>query len=228
MAKLSELALRTSEITGVPVPTVREISRRLREAGLIHTGKGGRYGGAEMTATDAARLLIAVMITKASSAALTGIVPLTRNYLTDLTAHSALGKNLVPSRWGRKLALAELCRLKIGHTFEDAIVGLIASMSNLNFETILPKWGSCTVHIEVSDPVPDPRALVRVDTTNFGTFTLYFFPRRLAQTLQSEPSKNWSDIRTDSRFDLRARASITASTLKYIGLALRKYEHLDA
>jgi hypothetical protein len=45
MAKLSDLVLRSSEITGVPLPTVREISRRLRENHLIQTGVGGRYGG---------------------------------------------------------------------------------------------------------------------------------------------------------------------------------------
>lgn len=61
MAKLSELAELTAKVTGLDIRSVRETARRLREAGLIQTGTGGRYGGADMTARDAAALLTALL-----------------------------------------------------------------------------------------------------------------------------------------------------------------------
>src|SRR6476660_7040151 len=70
MAKLSDLISCTSAIMGVPFPTVQEVSRRLREAGIIQTGKGGRYGGIGMTPSDATSLLTTLLIMRASFASL--------------------------------------------------------------------------------------------------------------------------------------------------------------
>ena len=67
VAKLKDLVERCSEVTGVPLPTVREISRRLRENDLIQTGVGGRYGGADMKPEHAASRLTALMIVKTSA-----------------------------------------------------------------------------------------------------------------------------------------------------------------
>jgi hypothetical protein len=56
------------------LPTVREISRRLREARLIRQGKGGRYGAVQiMTPDDAASLLTALMLVKASAASFSAV-----------------------------------------------------------------------------------------------------------------------------------------------------------
>src|SRR4029077_11225564 len=91
MAKLSELVLRTAEVTGIPEATVREVSRRLREGGLIQTGKGGRYGGAGMTPKDAASLLTGLLIVKASSTPFNEIASLTKDHLRALTSHVGHG-----------------------------------------------------------------------------------------------------------------------------------------
>jgi hypothetical protein len=233
MAKLSDLIQGTSDITGVPVPTVRELSRRLRESGLISTGKGGRYGGAEMTPADAGGLLTALMIAKTSSVSLNRIVPLTKTYLRGLRSHSGLrlhsgrGYDWVFDRWKRQLGLAELCRLKEGHTFEEAIVGLISSMSNSNFELTIPKWGSVNVELEVFDSTPVPAARLSFYTTNFGILRLHYIPHRLGATFEGVPYKSWHEIPVDYQVDLRARALITEATLKTIGLVLSDYERLN-
>lgn len=59
MAKLSDLIRVVALATGDGDAGVTVIARSLREAGLIATGGRGRYG-ADMTASDAASLLIAV------------------------------------------------------------------------------------------------------------------------------------------------------------------------
>jgi hypothetical protein len=61
VAKLSDLIVVMTRLTGLPEKTVREVARRVREAGFIQTGKPGRYGGAEMTAQDAAALLLGLV-----------------------------------------------------------------------------------------------------------------------------------------------------------------------
>ena len=57
MAKLRGLVSRTADVTGIPFPTVLEISRRLREGNLIQTSTSGRHGGNDMTTSDAVNLL---------------------------------------------------------------------------------------------------------------------------------------------------------------------------
>jgi hypothetical protein len=37
---------------------------------------------------------------------------------------------MVSARWDRRLELSELCKLKSGHTFGDAVAALIASFLN--------------------------------------------------------------------------------------------------
>src|SRR5690242_721425 len=117
MAKLSDLVVQTSQVTGIGEATVRELARRLREAELIGTGKGGRYGGADMSSRDAARLLTGLLIVRATSLPLNEIAALTSIYLKGIKAHTGRGKQMVLARWDRNLGLHALCELDRGHTF---------------------------------------------------------------------------------------------------------------
>jgi hypothetical protein len=60
MAKLSDLIPTLAQVLPMPEPTVAMYARYLREAKLISSGGRGP-GAAQMTATDCARLLIAIM-----------------------------------------------------------------------------------------------------------------------------------------------------------------------
>lgn len=60
MAKLSELIPALAQVLPMPEKTVAMYARQLREARLISTGGRGP-GAAQMTATDCARILIAIM-----------------------------------------------------------------------------------------------------------------------------------------------------------------------
>ena len=59
--KLKDLVGLMAEMTGLSEPTVSETARSLQKAGLIKTGKPGRYGGAAMDERDAAALAIAIL-----------------------------------------------------------------------------------------------------------------------------------------------------------------------
>ncbi|MBC7907540.1 MAG: hypothetical protein H7Y60_12450 [Rhodospirillaceae bacterium] len=63
MPKLIDLTPVMATALGVPQPTVGIVARHARGAGLI-TSKGRGPGGAEMSATDGANLLIGVMSTR--------------------------------------------------------------------------------------------------------------------------------------------------------------------
>jgi len=233
MAKLSELVLRTSEVTGIPAATVREVSRRLREEGLIQTGKGGRYGGADMTPKDAASLLTGLMIVKASSPSFAEIASLTKDHLNVLKSHDARRRS-VPARWDRRLELSELCKLKSGHTFGDAFTALIASLSNGEFERKMTKWGWVDLAIEVFSPrpsringPPEPDAKIEFRTEAFGESGLIYFRPRIAKHIDTFLPSKWSDMTKDYIFDLSVGARIHYGTLTSVGLLLRNPETTD-
>ena len=234
MARLSELVERTAEVTGIPEATVREVSRRLREGGLIQTGKGGRYGGADMTPTDAASLLTGLLIVKASAVSFAEIASLTKVHLSRLTSHSARGHRVVSARWDRRLELSAFCRLKSGHVFGDAVAALIASFSNGEFERRMPKWGWVEVSIHVysskatASSVRNPEAAIDFETEALGHSGLLYIERRTAERIQASPASKWSDIAEGRNSDLLVGAHIRDATLKSVGLLLRNSESRNA
>jgi hypothetical protein len=224
MAKLSDLVVRTSEVTGLPEATVREISRRLREANLIRTGTGGRYGGADMTARDAARLLTAILTVRASSIPLTNVARVTQVYLSDLKAHRPRGHQMILGRWDRRLGLPELCNLKRGHTFQDAFEAVVVSFSNRDFECRLPEFHSVELIVKITGPRPEREAKIEFETGAFGRLDLFYMQPRIAKERQAVSAKRWSDIPEDVEFDMSVNAQLGESTIKAIGLLLRDSE----
>jgi hypothetical protein len=233
MAKLSDLVLRISEVTGISEATVREVSRRLREAGLIQTGRGGRYGGADMTPKDAASLLAGLMIVKASSPSFTEIGSLSKAHLRGLTSHVGRGHRMVSARWDRRLELSELCKLKSGHAFGDAVAALITSFLNGEFERRMPKWGWVDVAIEVYSRATGSSALnlaavIQFETGALGHSNLLYIKRRAAERTEGLAPSKWSDIAEDRISDLTVGARIADATLKSVGLLLRNSESSNA
>lgn len=229
MAKLSDLILRTAETTGIPEPTVREIGRRLREAGLIQTGKGGRYGGAEMTPNDAACLLTGLLIAKASSPSFADIAVLTKSHLKDLTSHNTgRGHRIIHARWDSRLGLSELRKLKRGHAFGEAFAALIASFVNGEFKQRMTKWGWVSVEVKIYSPRPlafraaEPEAEIAFETEAFGDVGLHFIRHRSAERVEDITSSSWSQINEGSDCDLIVGAEITQITLKSMGFVAAK------
>jgi hypothetical protein len=171
----------------MPRPTVQEAARRLREGGLIQTGGVGRYGGADMTPEEAAALLTAILILRAASASLSDIVRLTRSHLRDLRSHSGdPGAHFVLDTWDQKLALPQLCGLKRGHAFGDALTAIIASISNGDIKQAIADWASSRPNgvapffaftARINGPRPHSEARIEFDTAAFGLELIYLRPR---------------------------------------------------
>jgi hypothetical protein len=228
MAKLSKLVLRTSQVTGIPEATVREISRRLREArrlNLIGTGKGGRYGGADMTPNDAASLLTALLILRALSVSLTKIGQLTDAYLRGLRAYSPANRRMILGRWDRRLKLPGLCRLEPGHTFGEALSTLISSIAEGDMERAASKWGYFELQVVVDRCRPDYYARIEFETSKLGPIRLHYIRASDARkTYVENKARRWSDVPEDTASDLNVSAAIGDPTLKSIGVLLKNSE----
>jgi CBS domain-containing protein len=234
MAKLSDLSLRSSEVTGVPLATVREISRRLREGGLIRTGKGGRYGGTDMTPGDAATLLTALLIVRASSVSLGDIVRLTRSHLRDFRSYSPRSDHLLLGHWDRELALPQLCGLHRGHTFGESFSALIGSISNGDLERAIADWASSRprgvapffkLAVKINSPRPHPEAWIEFESPAFDQLQLiYLRPRDAKKLIVPNAPRRWRDLSEDTGFGLTVTAAVTEDTLTSIGLLLRNSE----
>jgi hypothetical protein len=234
MAKLTDLVLRSSDVTGVPVATVREVSRRLREAALIRTGTGGRYGGADMTPIDAAGLLTALLIVRASSISLSDIVRLTRSHLKDFRSHSFQSERFVLDRWDRRLGLPQLCRLRRGHTFGDSFSALIGSISTGDLERAIANWARSRpqgaapffgVAVKINSPRPHAEARIEFNSPALGESQLiYLRPRDATKLIEPRLPRKWSEVSDDARFDLTVTATVNTETLKSIGLLLKNTE----
>jgi len=237
MAKLSDLISCTSAIMGVPFPTVQEVSRRLREAGMIQTGKGGRYGGIGMTPSDATSLLTTLLIMRASFASLSKIVPLTRSHLKDFRSYSSRGERLVLDTWDQKLALPQLCRLKRGHTFGDSLTALIGSISNGDLKQAVADWASSRPHgvapsfrfeVKIVGPRPHSEAGIEFHTAAFDEELFYLRPRDVKKfnLIDQAPPRKLRDLFENEPFgfDLYVTASIGQETLTEIGRLLSEGE----
>jgi hypothetical protein len=225
MAKLSDLVRCTSDVTGTAEPTVREISRRLREGGLIHTGRGGRYGGAHMTRRDAASLLTGLLIAKSSPIAFADLASVSKQHL-NLTAHDAHGKQMILARWSREAKLPGLCKLEVGHTFGDAFEALLGSFASGEFERTMPEWGAVNLDVAIHSPRPfrtrpDQEAIIELDSDAHGDVRMFYLRHRHGDLGDAAAPRKWRDISTEPQSDLLVAASISLPTLKSIGLLLK-------
>jgi hypothetical protein len=229
MAKLSDLVACTSEVTGIPFAAVQEVSRRLREGGLIQTGKGGRYGGADMVPEDAASLLTALLVLKVSSVSLSEIVRLTCFHLRKLKAHSDKGDRLVLDTWDQPLALSQLCRLKKGHTFGESLSALISSISKGELTKAVADWASGRPHgvaaffefqVRLDGPRPHSAAQIRFNTAAFEMWLTYVRPLdRVVPVPLPRKARDLLELKPRG-FNLVVTANVDEETLTAIGTLL--------
>jgi len=125
MARLSQLVTTLSDTLGVPEPTVRLYARHTQESGFI-TKKGRGKSAAQMSATDAANLLIAILGTITAKDAGTAI-ELYRNC-------RLLGTP--PPEWA-DYEIPAIQKLTKGHSFGEAIEALVASAIDGTLEAFL-------------------------------------------------------------------------------------------
>jgi hypothetical protein len=119
MASPAQLVQTISSVTGIPLPAVVDVDRKLVTANL--RSKGGRgFNAARMTALDAARLLVAVLGSAQSNAAADTV---TRYSLT------AADKKRSSQKLFAAALIDDLAALPARHSFVDAVAALIASVA---------------------------------------------------------------------------------------------------
>jgi len=140
MATPAQLVNAVSGATGVPLPTIVDIDRKLVKGKL--RSKGGRgFNAAQMTALDAARLLTAVL---GSPQANTSAEAVNRYAHTRVDSARSSEKLFDDAR------LDDLAALPARHSFVDGLAALIASASTGSLARLMSvSKDGWTPHIEV-------------------------------------------------------------------------------
>jgi hypothetical protein len=120
MASPAELVQTISKATGVPLPTIVDIDRKLVK-GRLRTLGGRGLNAARMTALDAARLVTAVL----TSAQANTSVEAVQRYATTQADRKRSSDGLF-----RATDIAELIGLPTRHSFVEALAAVIGSASN--------------------------------------------------------------------------------------------------
>jgi hypothetical protein len=134
MATPAQLVRTVSSATGVPLPTVVDIDRKLVK-GKLRT-KGGRgFNAARMTPLDAARLLTAVLASAQANAAVEAV----ERYVLTCPDKARSSDKLYASA-----KLNDLATLPARHSFVEAVAVLIASAATGSLAKIIaaPEEGS--------------------------------------------------------------------------------------
>ena len=119
MASPAELVQTVSSLTGVALPTVVDIDRKLVKAGL--RTKGGRgFNAARMSPLDAARLLTAVLAGPQATEAADAV---------ERYSNTHADKTCSSEKLFATAKLADLGTLPDPHSFVDALAALISSAS---------------------------------------------------------------------------------------------------
>lgn len=166
MAKSTELINTIAEAVGtVPAPTVLLHDRFLMEAGFRTKGKRGR-GAADMTARDAANLLISVLASPIAGPNVAGSVERWRQY-AELGSDSGhvqtdAGLEKLDSRWRLPgCEIEHLTGLPAGHSASDALTAIIASVADRSFHRAIGvdetdnlfRWTSA-IRVQFHFPIP--------------------------------------------------------------------------
>jgi hypothetical protein len=120
MASPAQLVRTVSLVTGLPLPTIVDIDRKLVEAKL--RTKGGRgFSAARMTSLDAARLLTAILASPQANVAASAVVRYAATH-PDRTRSS--------DAFFASAKLNDLAALPANHSFVDGLAAVIASAVN--------------------------------------------------------------------------------------------------
>jgi hypothetical protein len=117
MASPAELVQTVSRVTGVALPTLVDIDRKLVK-GQLRTKTGRGFSVAQMTPLDAARLLTALLASPQANAAVEAVERYAQTQVDPKRSHDKLFA---------ATGLADLAALPAQHSFVEGLTALIAS-----------------------------------------------------------------------------------------------------
>ncbi|WP_461653663.1 hypothetical protein [Methylorubrum aminovorans] len=193
MAVLSTLVKALAEVEGLEETQVAWVGRYLREAGLVSSGGRGR-GGAQMTVTDAANLLIGVNATSTAKEAVGAVVS-----IRDLTVADEVFPISEDIKDESRLSMA-LYQPRSAAACIENLIGCFTKQEG--GETALDEASS--PHITISFSRPRTRVIIRVAdlaTSDDETDDLYALlefdgGRRLAERFADKADRTTITHRT--------------------------------
>ena len=153
MATPAQLVSAISLATGVPMPTMIDIDRKMVKGNL--RTKGGRgFNAARMTPLDAARLLTAVLASPQANASVDAVQRYTETRMDkSRSSEKAFGA----------VDLDDLAALPVRHSFVDALAAVIASIATGSLaKEIAAAGGSAMPSIEIFAFTRATRGRIRI------------------------------------------------------------------
>ena len=197
MASPAQLVQTLSDATGVPLPTIVDIDRRLAKAGLRTMGGRG-LSVARMNALDAARLLTAVLASPQANASAAAVERYTQ---------TRADKKRSSEGYFQPTGLADLAALPARHGFVDGLAALIASAAN----------GALAKLIAALEDGPTPHIEVFAFTrATYGRIRFSGLPNGLTanvEYLPAVPKAQGAQISDDSGGDLEQSRRVTEQTI---------------
>lgn len=219
MTTPAQLVQTVSDATGVPLPTIVDIDRKLAIGGL--RTKGGRgLSAARMTALDAARLLTAVLT---SAQANVSVAAVERYALTHAD------KTRSSDGLFRATKLADLAALPARHSFVDALAALIDSATSGSLAKLAREQGDdWSSHIEVFAFTRATYGRIRISGLPDGTTAnVEYLPSAGRSRASQKPSLRKSTTAFDSAGDLEQSRRVTERTILSIADLLAEESRND-
>lgn len=184
-----------SAITGVSLPTVVDIDRKLAKANLRPVGGRGLHA-ARMSPGDAARLLTAVLASPQSNEAAEAVLRYTQTRPDKARSSKGLFGDI---------GLEDLGALTSKHSFIDALAALIASFSH----------GSLAIFAEGSAAMP------RIEVYAFthairGRIRISGLPKGLTANVEYVPTAGKTQGSNNTHGDLEQSRRMTERTIEAI------------
>ncbi len=201
MATPSQLMQTIGDATGVALPTIVDIDRRLVTAGL--RTKGGRgFNAAQMTSLDAARLLTGLLGSPQANLSVEAV---------ERYAETRVDTDKSSEKLFAAMKIAELTALPANHSFVDALDALIASAATGSLAQLIAKSKDAWVpRIEIFAFTRATRGRIRImGLPNKSVASVDYFPA-MAGTRPGRAKKTGRD---EASGDLEQSRRITERTI---------------
>lgn len=220
MASPAQLMETVSSATGVPLPTIVDIDRRLVKARL--RAKAGRgFNAARMTPLDAARLLTAILASPQANASVDAVSRYAQTRVDQARSSDGLFSTST---------LTDLASLRASHSFVDGLEAVIRSASTGSLRERLSEPSEPgTPTIEVYAFTRATYGRIRISgLPNGHTANVEYLPIPLPRTRhrQKVPAKP-SALSVGPEGDLEQSRRITERTILAIGALLREEKPHD-
>jgi hypothetical protein len=215
MASPAQLVEAVSDATGVSLPTIVDIDRKLVKGNLRTVGGRG-FSAAQMTPLDAARLLTAVLASPQANASVDAV---------ERYAQTRIDKARSSETLFGAANLDDLAALPTRHSFVDAVAALIASASTgVLAKLIAASKDGETPSIEVFAFTRATRGRIRIAglPTGLTTSVEYIPAKESKKSLGAKSGPDRNNAIRQAIGDLEQSRRITERTILPIAALLAK------